>query len=226
MIKNLKAIVLSLVLLSAFSYLPATAFTNNVASKLIALDAGHGGTETGAINTKYNILEKDVNLAVVYALKSKLEANGALVVLTREGDETISSRKDRVDTAVSKCQTLAGRKCDILVSVHHNGNSDSAHDGTLVIYTQKSDVPLAKAMHDTLVPLTGIDEGYINGGYGMTVYQNLVSVLTETYYITNDSEAEKYLAGTRGEEEAQAQLEGINNYFGSKTGGGKGGGRK
>ena len=222
MIKNFKAIVLRLVLLSAFSYLPATAFTNNITGKLIALDAGHGGIETGAINTKYNVLEKDVNLAVVYALKSKLEANGALVVLSREGDETISSRKERVDTAVSKCQALAGRKCDILVSVHHNGSSDPSHDGTLVIYTQKSDVPLAKAMHGALVPLTGLDEGYINGGYGMTVYQNLVSTLTEAYYITNNVEAEKYLAGTRVEEEAQAQLDGINNYFGSKTGGRKG----
>lgn len=218
MIKKIKRII-GLSLISAFLYLPAIAYTNNVTGKLIALDAGHGGTETGAINTNYNVLEKDVNLAVVYALKSKLEANGALVVMTREGDETISSRRERVDIAVSKCQMLAGRKCDILVSVHHNGNSDPSHDGTLVIYTQKSDMPLARAIHDALMPLTGVDEGYINGGYGMTVYQNLVSALTEAYYITNDVEAEKYLTGTRVEEEAQAQFDGINSYFGLSSGG-------
>ena len=45
--------------------------------KIIALDAGHGGTECGAqypanSGCSSQILEKDVNLALVYALKSKL----------------------------------------------------------------------------------------------------------------------------------------------------------
>src|SRR3989338_11377102 len=60
---------------------------------LIALDAGHGGTETGARNETYQVAEKDVNLAVVFALQGKLRTAGAKVVLTREGDETISDRK-------------------------------------------------------------------------------------------------------------------------------------
>src|SRR3989344_1427533 len=79
--------------------------------KIIALDAGHGGTECGAqypanSGCSAQILEKDVNLAVVYALKEKLALAGAFVVLTREGDETISSRKERVDIAVAECAAL------------------------------------------------------------------------------------------------------------------------
>jgi N-acetylmuramoyl-L-alanine amidase len=188
-----------------------------VFGKLIALDAGHGGTETGAINITYGVAEKDVNLDVVLALKARLEAAGAYVVLTREGDETISSRKERVNLAIEKCENLAGRKCDVLVSIHHNGSSDPSHNGTLVIYNEKKDVPLATALHDSLVPLTGIDEGYLNGGYGVTVYGNLVSALTEAYYITNDSEAAAYLAGTRVGEEVEAQFQGLNNYFNAPT---------
>ena len=184
---------------------------------LIAIDAGHGGTETGAVNTAYNVDEKDVNLAVALALKDKLTSAGAQVVLTREGDETIASRKDRVQMAIDKCQALAGRKCDILVSIHHNGSSDTAHDGTLVIYNEKQDIPLAKALHDALVPLTGQDEGYLNGGYGITVYNHLVSALTEAYYITNDVEAQQYLAGTRVGEEVDAQFAGLSSYFINKT---------
>ena len=193
---------------------------------LIALDAGHGGTETGARNETYQVAEKDVNLAVVFALQGKLRTAGAKVVLTREGDETISSRKERVQIAIDKCQTLYQRKCDILVSVHHNSSSDPAHDGTLVIYNEKQDVPLAKALHDTLVPLTGQDEGYLNGGYGITVYNHLVSALTEAYYITNDTEAYNYKYGNRVDEEADAQFTGLANYFTNKSsGGGKGGGK-
>lgn len=72
----------------------------------------------------------------------------------------------------------------------------------------------------------------LNGGYGMTVYKNLVSSITEAYYITNNCEAELYLysKGSRtniGQEckdvgyqlenridrEANLQMQGLFNYF-------------
>ncbi|MEK7541883.1 MAG: N-acetylmuramoyl-L-alanine amidase [Patescibacteria group bacterium] len=188
--------------------------------KLVALDAGHGGTETGAVNGVYQVYEKDVNLDVVLALKAKLETDGALVVLTREGDETMDSRKSRVDLAIEKCNALYGRKCDILVSVHHNGNTDPTHDGTLVIYNEKQDRPLAQALHDALIAGLGLnDEGYLNGGYGITVYGHLVSALTEAYYITNNNEAQAWRAGTRTPQEVDALYNGLVSYFSAKTGG-------
>ena len=191
---------------------------------LIAIDAGHGGTESGAVNATYGIKEKDVNLAVAKALRDRLVAAGAIVVLTRDTDITISSRKDRVGIAMDKClaSTLA-RKCDILISIHHNGiTGDPTHDGTLVIYNEKQDIPLAKALHDALVPLTGKDEGYMNGGFGITVYGHFVSALTEAYYITNDVEALAYRDGNRVSEEVEKQFAGLANYFTNKSSG-KGG---
>lgn len=181
--------------------------------KIIALDAGHGGTETGAVNYTYGLQEKDVNLATVYALKTKLETAGAKVVLTRVGDETIASRKERVEIANSKCLVL-GKRCDILVSVHHNGSSDSNADGTMVIYNEKQDKPLAFALHDSLINSLGLpDLGYENGGYGITVYGHLVSALTEGYFITNNWEADQYLYGARKDQEVQALYDGIGSYF-------------
>ena len=108
--------------------------------KLIALDAGHGGSETGAVNATYGVQEKDVNLAVALALRDKLVAAGAQVFMTRTTDETISSRKNRVAAVNDQCIAAGGRKCDVLVSIHHNGNSSSSHDGTLTIYNEKQDV--------------------------------------------------------------------------------------
>ena len=161
-----------------------------------------------------------MNLDVVLVLKEKLKADGADVVLTREGDETMDSRKSRVDLAIEKCNALYGRKCDILVSVHHNGNSSPTHDGTLVIYNEKKDIPLARALHDALIAGLDLDdEGYLHGGYGMTVYGNLVSALTEAYYITNDVEAEAWKAGTRTPQEANALYNGLISYFSAKPGG-------
>lgn len=226
--------------ISIFSFFllkPASAVTP-LDGKLIALDAGHGGTEIGAANSSTGVIvmEKDVNLATTYATKLKLEAGGATVVLVRENDENIDSRRQRVEIAKSKCNAIAGRDCDILVSIHHNGSIDPAHDGTLVIYNERQDKPLAQALHDSLVTLTGIDEGYLWGGYGMTVFGHMVSALTEGYYASNDNEANLYLQGTpfttsggyivligeRVNTEAQLQLEGITNYFiNKKTGKGK-----
>ncbi len=217
---------------------------NPLQGKLIALDAGHGGDEVGAqypanSGTSATIYEKDVNLAVVYALKQKLEdpTVGAKVVLTRKCDETISSRKSRVDMAIEECKSL-GRKCDALVSVHHNGSTDSTYDGTMVIYNEKQDIPLANALLETLAPLTGNNEGLDHGGYGMTVYGHLVSALTEAYYITNDLEATQYLngistqicdnksvlIGERINQEADALYQGLLNYFSAPST--KPGGRK
>lgn len=213
--KNLTAIFIGVLAIASV----ALAATSSVTGKLIAIDAGHGGTEIGAYNSAYQVAEKDVNLDVAYALKAKLVADGALVVLTREGDETLPSRKERVDLAIKKCNALAGRKCDILLSIHHNGNSDPTHDGTLVVYNEKKDIPLATALHDALMVLGLPDEGYLHGGYGMTVYGNLVSALTEAYYITNDTEAQLYLAGARVPQEVDALYNGLVKYFGSSGGG-------
>lgn len=214
---------------------------------VIALDAGHGGTEPGATypansGAGAEILEKDVNLAVVYELRERLVAAGAGVVLTRKADETISSRKQRVNIAIGECKSQYGKKCDALVSVHHNGSTDPTHDGLLVIYNEKQDVPLATAIHDALLRELSqppADEGYLHGGYGMTVYGRLVSVITEAYYITNDWEAEQYRAGTatdicdadgdnctevllgdRTADEADALYQGLLDYFGSPGDGG------
>lgn len=214
----------------------AFATDNPLHGKIIALDAGHGaaGDESGAVNTLYGVREADVNLAVVNALEAKLVGRGAYVVIT----DRVPVRRDRVSSAIEKCAQLDingdgvadNKKCDVLVSVHHNGNTDPTHDGTLVIYNEKQDIPLAQKLHDALLPITGVDEGYLHGGYGMTVYGKLVSVITEAYYVTNDSEAYRYLYdldvnGTSNlvTEEADTQLAGISSYFAAQgSGGGKG----
>lgn len=227
-------------LLASGDSAPSAAAESPLEGKIIALDAGHGGDELGATYPPLKgvdayVYEKDVNLAVVYELEAKLTAAGAIVVLTREADETIFSRRDRVDIAIEKCMDLYGRKCDALVSVHHNGSTDLSRDGLLVIYNERQDFPLAIAVHDALWeglphnPNSFVDEDFVHGGYGMTVYDHLVSVLTEAYYITNTWEAEEYcpdlkndppddcrdevVLGGRANEEADALLVGLEEYF-------------
>ena len=54
----------------------------NLLGKIIVLDAGHGGTDSGAKNGK--IVEKELNLLLVKKLEKELISRGATVYLTRE----------------------------------------------------------------------------------------------------------------------------------------------
>ena len=57
----------------------------------VVLDAGHGGSDSGAVNARYGLVEKEQTLDVARRLKTLLEADGYAVCMTRTGDETLSN---------------------------------------------------------------------------------------------------------------------------------------
>jgi N-acetylmuramoyl-L-alanine amidase len=77
----------------------------------IVLDPGHGGRDPGAVG-KAGLKEKVVNLYVALRLKTKLEAIGLRVVLTRTDDRYVSL-SDRV-----KFARLGN--ADLFISIHSN----------------------------------------------------------------------------------------------------------
>jgi len=81
----------------------------------VVLDPGHGGDEAGAIGPA-GTAEKDVNLAVAQEAKAQLEALGATVVLTRNGDHRI--------TLASRAAIAIALRPEVFVSVHHNAEPD------------------------------------------------------------------------------------------------------
>jgi len=86
----------------------ATAFP--LAIKRIVLDAGHGGSDPGAVASDLN--EKSITLDIGERLQKLLENDGFEVIVTRDGDRTIAL-KDRAVVANSS-------KSDIFVSIHVN----------------------------------------------------------------------------------------------------------
>ena len=63
---------------------------------VVVIDAGHGGTDTGARGT--NLVEKDVVLQVAKILRAELERAGYRVVMTRN-DDSNPSYEDRAAAA-------------------------------------------------------------------------------------------------------------------------------
>ncbi len=96
-----------------------------LAGKVIALDAGHGGADGGAVSREGTI-EKDLNLAIVLYLRDYLQQAGAMVMLTREGDydladpEIRGSSKRKTGDLLERVRRIENRKVDYVVSIHMN----------------------------------------------------------------------------------------------------------
>lgn len=112
----------------------------------IVLDPGHGGTDTGASNSDYGLLEKDQNLDVALKLEALLEGEGYNVCKTRTGDATLSNN-DRYTYANTN-----GAK--ILVSVHMNGSTNKSMDYTTTLFGKpRKDKELAQTIFESLSTL-------------------------------------------------------------------------
>src|SRR5580704_14937822 len=91
---------------------------------IIAVDAGHGGEDPGAIG-KNGTREKDVVLAIARELALKINAEpGMKAVLTRNGDYFVPLR-DRMRRA-------RAQQADLFVSIHADSIRDRRVDGSSV----------------------------------------------------------------------------------------------
>ena len=91
---------------------------------IIAVDAGHGGVDPGAIG-RGGTREKDVTLAIARALARRINAeSGMHAVLTRDRDEFLELR-DRIARA-------RAARADMFISVHADAIADRSVSGASV----------------------------------------------------------------------------------------------
>ncbi|MGL4988848.1 MAG: N-acetylmuramoyl-L-alanine amidase [Cetobacterium sp.] len=100
----------------------------------IAIDAGHGGKDPGAIGFK-KYKEKDIALAVAQKLQSKLSKDFN-IIMTRRNDTFIT---------LSERSRIANRaKADIFISLHLNASKNSTANGMEIFYFSKKSSPYAE----------------------------------------------------------------------------------
>lgn len=153
----------------------------------IAVDAGHGGTDTGTLGLPYDTfpMEKDVTAATALALQKKLSLLGADVIMVREADEN-PSMNERMQRAVEA-------RADFYISLHVNsaGYTESAvaANGVEVYYFE----PIARALAQDISARISEDTGRYDRGakesfYRVTMNSAFPSVLVEMGFITNASD--------------------------------------
>ncbi|MEZ4780640.1 MAG: N-acetylmuramoyl-L-alanine amidase [Flavobacteriaceae bacterium] len=107
--------------------------------KLIVIDPGHGGTDSGAIGINA-ILEKDVVLNVakeITVLNKTLFDDRFAIYLTRYGD-TLISLKDRGRLAKAL-------KADVFVSLHCNASPKASRGMEVYVHTSREEESHIKA---------------------------------------------------------------------------------
>ena len=211
----LAAMVAALVLCTAALTTGAEAQDANCKGQVV-LDAGHGGTDSGAVNASYNLTEKQQTLNVANRTKSLLEADGYSVCMTRTSNSETLSNSDRYTYA----NTTGAR---VLVSVHMNGASNASTDYTTTLFGKwRKDKELATSIFNSLstLPATGgttkiATRTPYSFASGVLLKSNMPATIAETVFITNDREAQLLSngIGTRQQRIAEALKVGIEGYL-------------
>lgn len=145
---------------------------------VIGVDAGHGGPDSpGArgVNTKVN--EKDLNLDMAFRLKRILEKRGAIVVLSRESDITMTMGERKAK--------FLENNIDLMVSIHCNAGGNA--NGTSTYYKQIQYKPLAETILRNIRKLDGVRLFGMVGNFNFSLnapveYPN---VLVETLFLSD-----------------------------------------
>lgn len=174
-----------------------------------ALDAGHGGSNFGALGST-GAKEKDVNLLVVRRVKALLEDRGARVVLTRDSDTDV--------TTADRARRVIASGADILISLHSNsvGLTTNPEDtrGTATFYKHVCYRSLSLAVLNqvlkTGLPMYG-NVGSFN--FSLNSPTELPSVLLEMAFISNPEEEIKLLDPEFQQRIAERVVDGIDDFL-------------
>lgn len=151
----------------------------------IFIDAGHGGTNPGAVGVN-GVVESQVNLDVALRLGR---------ILVRDGYSVDYSRTSDVNVSLSKRARLANEwGADYFVSIHCNYNVEPRYTGCESFFYRRSSVGerLAIAVNNALAEETGLfNIGTFSANFAVLRLTSMPAVLVELALLSNKDDAEK-----------------------------------
>lgn len=195
------------------------AFTPGLKGKIIALDAGHGGSDTGAIGPT-GVTEKGVTLRVAKALQKLLQAEEATVLMTRTTDTEVSPKKANasdVEELQARCDVGNDGNADIFISMHMDSFTNSTPSGTTGYYYtkgSKASQRLAQYVSEGVVTALGTgNRGTKSCNFYVVKHTDMPATLVEMAFISNDKE-EKLMNSEAGiNRAAEGILNGLRRFF-------------
>lgn len=172
----------------------------------IAVDAGHGGSNTGA-GGPTNSSEKDLTLAISLKLQQALQNEGAKVIMTRTTEKFVDN-KDRI--LIYRDNTP-----DLLISIHLNSSGDPIRaGGTSSLYKYIGFRNLSYCINKRMLQLGLKEYGNIAAFNFMlnspTEYPN---ALVETLFLSNPAEEELVLDPAFQQKMAEKIVAGVRDFL-------------
>lgn len=189
---------------------------SNVKNKIITIDPGHGGSDSGAVGPN-GYTEKEGAFAISQKVASILNQSGAKVVMTRDSDVDVygpnASARNELQARVDVGNNA---NSDIFVSIHCNAFVNPAANGTQTFYYGSSyqGQRLAQSIQEKMIEANGLrNRGISTCNFYVVKHSYMPAVLIETAFITNYDE-EALLSDDEWQTTmAKAIAEGINEYF-------------
>ena len=192
----------------------------NETTPVVVIDAGHGGADPGKVGVT-GTLEKEINLAVAFKLKGRLEQDGIKVIMTRETDDGLysagSQNKKREDME-ARVRTISEAQPEFAVSIHQNSFSSEECKGAQVFYHKDSQQSkrfaelLQQAFADVLQD-GNKRQAKADGDYYMLRKTACPIVIAECGFLSNPSEEELLASDEYQEKVADALYQGIKQYI-------------
>ncbi|MFC6996007.1 N-acetylmuramoyl-L-alanine amidase [Rufibacter roseus] len=171
----------------------------------IAVDAGHGGTNTGT-KGKTGIPEKEITLKIAQHLKKELEKKGANVIMTREADVTVDNSE--------RVRILKQAQPDLLVSVHVNSAGRPEVQGASTYYRHLAFRPLSQALYEEVLKLDLKEFGNIGGfNFALNAPTEFPNALVETAFASNPEDEQKLINPEFQEDMAEQIRKGIERFL-------------
>ncbi|AIQ54935.1 N-acetylmuramoyl-L-alanine amidase [Paenibacillus sp. FSL R7-0331] len=180
---------------------------SKIGSKLIVIDAGHGGSDPGMLGTTYNTMEKDLTLQTAFYLRDYLTAKGATVQMTR----TTASQKP---TLARRVQIGHSADADAFVSIHYNSSPKNVSGTLTFFYSESDDLRLARAIENRLGQGIGLkSNGLSYGNYHILRENRVPAALVELGFLSNPYDEAIVRTSSYQKKAAKAIAEGLADYF-------------
>ena len=186
---------------------PATALSPAAGLK-IAIEAGHGGTNLGAVGLS-GMEEKSVNLDVARRLETLCIARGMKVVQVRESDidMSLAAKKDKIEKS----------DADLLVCIHANSggtaNGYLGANGTSTYYHNPFWGDFARVVYRRLLELPLQEFGCVGSfNYRIIRMTSRPAVLVELAFMSNAEDEERLFMEEFRQELASRILAGVEDF--------------
>lgn len=200
-------------------------FTPGLKDKVIVIDPGHGGSDSGAIGAN-KVQEKNITLGIAQKMKALLEKAGAKVLMTRQTDvDVYGPNASATNELQARSNVANNNNADIFVSIHIDAFSNPSVGGITTHYYQKTgyDAMLARNIQNQFGDVTSFpDRGTKSSGFYVLKHTNVPAVLVEMGFVSNLDEEKLLQTDPVQQRLGQGVVQGLETFFAqaAKKGGG------